>query len=635
MRRRTHRQNTVLHGRLADREAFWLAEAGRIDWICRPKVALDHETPPFSQWFPDGTLNLCANAVDRWAQRTPDARALIWVSAETGGEEMYSFTQLLREVNRWAAVIRALGVGTGDRVVIYMPMIPEAVFAMLACARLGAVHSVVFGGFAAGALAARIDDARPKLMITADAGMRAGKTIAYGPLVDDAMRMASHPPQRLLLVDRGLAPPPGWSHDLATSLLDAHADAWLDPVAVPSAHPSYILYTSGTTGRPKGVQRDTGGHATALAASMERIFFGKPGETFFSTSDIGWVVGHSYIVYGPLIAGMATILYEGTPLHPDPGVLWRLAERFDVRTMFTAPTALRILKKEGGEHVAAAKLPGLKALFVAGEPLDEPTVDWITSLLGVPVIDNYWQTETGWPILTLCQPMAEIPARFGSPGLPVFGFDVRIVDERSGNEVERGEKGVIALALPLPPGCMTTIWNDDDRFVDTYFRSIPGTTLYSTFDWGVQDEDGYTFILGRTDDVINVAGHRLGTREIEEAIAGHPAVAEVAVVGVHDSVRNQVPFALVVAKRADLATAETAHALVALVTREIGGIARPERIHWVESLPKTRSGKIIRRAIQALVEGNDIGDISTIDDPSSITHLREILDADHTSPFRR
>jgi propionyl-CoA synthetase len=612
---------------ITDPDGFWLKEAERIDWGRAPTRALDFSRPPFARWFPDGTTNLCANAVDRWAAKRPEEPALICVSTETGAERTYTFIELLAETTAWAAAFQSLGVGLGDRVLIYMPMIAEAVFAMLACARIGAIHTVVFGGFASGALAARIDDATPKLIVAADAGSRMGKVIPYKHLLDEALGQADHRPAKVMMVDRGLAPIHWAHHDVdARALVDANRHVEVAAVDLPSDHPSYILYTSGTTGKPKGVQRDTGGYAVALASSMQHIFFGEPGGVFFATSDIGWVVGHSYIVYGPLIAGMATIVYEGAPTRPDAGIFWRLVERHRVRAMFTAPTALRLLKKEDPSHLGACDLSSLKALFVAGEPLDEPTSRWIADSLGVPILDNYWQTETGWPILTLCRGLSDAPVKPGSPGLPVYGFDVRLVDETTGAPAPMGDKGVLAIAAPLPPGCLSTIWNDDARFVRTYFEAIAGGGLYSTFDWGVQDADGYTFILGRTDDVINVAGHRLGTREIEEAISTHPAVADAAVVGAHDALKGQTPVAFVVLKDAGRAGPALAAEIIQAVAGEIGALAKPSSVNFVPALPKTRSGKVLRRAVQAVWEGRDPGDLTTIDDETALAAIKALRD---------
>jgi len=613
-----------------DRSGFWAEEAGRIEWHRSFDRVLDDSKPPFARWFVGGTTNLCHNAVDRWLPTQADAPALIWVSTEVDEERVFTFAELHREVQRMAAAMTSLGVGRGDRVLIYMPMIPEAAFAMLACARIGAIHSVVFGGFASVSLASRIEDATPKLIVGADAGARGGKVVPYKPLLDEGIRLSAHRPAKVLMVDRGLAPfdrVAGRDEDYA-ALRAMHADAQVPVAWLESNEVSYILYTSGTTGRPKGVQRDVGGYAVALAASMRHIYCGNPGETFFSTSDIGWVVGHSYIVYGPLIGGMATIMYEGTPLRPDPGILWRLVERFRVTVMFSAPTAIRVLKKHDPSWLSRYDLSSLRALFLAGEPLDEPTSRWIADGLGRPVVDNYWQTETGWPILTVAHGIEPTPTRLGSPGVPMYGYDVRLLHEQTGEEVGPNEKGVVAIVPPLPPGCMQTVWGDDRRFVDTYFRSVPGRQVYSTFDWGVRDGDGYFFILGRTDDVINVAGHRLGTREIEESICSHAAVAECAVVGVADALKGQVAVAFAVL-RDPVAVAEPQArlalegALMAVVDRQLGAVARPARVHFVQGLPKTRSGKVLRRSIQAVCEGRDPGDLTTIEDPSALEALKQ------------
>jgi propionyl-CoA synthetase len=619
-------------------EAFWSEQAELIDWKTPPRQILDASAAPFMRWFAGGTTNLCHNAVDRHLAERGDQPALIFVSTETGVEKSYSFKELHAEVQRTAASLIELGVGKGDRVLIYMPMIPEAAFAMLACARIGAIHCVVFGGFASGSLASRIEDATPKVVVSADAGSRGGKVLAYKPLLDEAIRLSSHKPSAVLLADRGLAPmtlTEGRDH-LASVLADKHRDAqvpctWLDATDI-----SYTIYTSGTTGKPKGVQRDTGGYAVALAASMKHIFDGRPGETYFSTSDIGWVVGHSYIVYGPLIAGMATIMYEGLPTQgidqqPDGGIWWRLVEKYKVTVMFSAPTAVRVLKKQDPALLRKYDLSSLRALFLAGEPLDEPTARWISDGLGVPIIDNYWQTESGWPILTVANGVEHTPSKFGSPGIPMYGFKVRIVHESTGEELTgANEKGVVVIEGPTPPGFMQTIWKDDARFVNTYWKTVPGRQVYSTFDWGIRDEDGYFYILGRTDDVINVAGHRLGTREIEESISGHKNVAEVAVVGVADALKGQVAMAFVVPKDGaavtDAAAALTLEGeIMKQVADQLGALARPARVRFVSALPKTRSGKLLRRAIQAVCEQRDPGDLTTIDDPSTLQQIRQVL----------
>ncbi len=630
---------------LQDRDAFWAEQARLVDWKTPHLQVCDYSNPPFARWFVGATTNLCHNAVDRHLAERGEQRALVFVSTETGVERSYSFNELHNEVQRMAATLVSLGVQKGDRVLVYMPMIPEAAFAMLACARIGAVHSVVFGGFASVSLASRIDDAQPTLIVSADAGSRGGKVVPYKPLLDEAIKLASHKPQRVLMVNRGLTAfntVDGRDEDYAR-WRDHHAGTSVPCTWVESTHPSYTLYTSGTTGKPKGVQRDTGGYAVALASSMKNIFCapqegaqGPAGETYFCTSDIGWVVGHSYIIYGPLIAGMATILYEGLPTRgmdgqPNAAIWWSLVEKYQVSVMFSAPTAVRVLKKQDPAALKQHDLSSLRALFLAGEPLDEPTARWISEGLGRPIIDNYWQTETGWPILTVCNGIEKLPSKFGSPGKAVYGYDVKLLDESTGEELTGAhQKGVLAIEGPLPPGCMQTVWRDDERFVKTYWKSIPGKLVYSTFDWGIRDEDGYFFILGRTDDVINVAGHRLGTREIEESISSHSNVAEVAVVGVADNLKGQVAMAFVVPRDATrCATPEGALKLegevMKVVDEQLGAVARPARVRFVTALPKTRSGKMLRRAIQAVCEQRDPGDLTTMEDPSALQQIKDLM----------
>ena len=623
-----------LHRRsLQDRDAYWREQAQRIDWHRPFHKVCDTSQPPFTKWFVGGQLNLCHNAVDRHVPHRPDQPALIAVSSETNTERTLSYGQLYVEVQRMAAVLRQQGVGKGDRVLIYMPMIAEAVIAMLATVRLGAIHSVVFGGFAAHSLASRIEDATPKVVVSADAGSRGGKVIPYKPLLDEALHLSRHKVDKVVMVHRGLAPAgmvKGRDVDYRTAREEV-MDEVVPCVWVDANQPSYTLYTSGTTGKPKGVQRDTGGHAVALAASMDQLFCGKPGETFFCTSDIGWVVGHSYIVYGPLIAGMATIMYEGLPIRPDGGIWWSLIEKYKVSVMFSAPTAVRVLKKQDPAYLKQYDLSSLKALFLAGEPLDEPTARWIADGLGVPIIDNYWQTESGWPILTIANGVERKDSKFGSPGIPMYGYSVKLLHESTGEELTGAdEKGVVVIEGPTPPGFMQTVWQDDARFVNTYWKSIPGKLVYSTFDWGIRDKDGYFYILGRTDDVINVAGHRLGTREIEESISSHANVAEVAVVGVADNLKGQVAMAFVVAK--DSTTLGDAQAqlklegeIMKLVDSQLGAVARPSRVRFVSVLPKTRSGKLLRRAIQAVCEGRDPGDLTTMDDPGALQQIRDLF----------
>ena len=614
---------------ITDRDNFWAEQAKMVDWQTQPQQICDYTNPPFAKWFVGGTTNLCHNAVDRHLKDRGGQAALIFVSTETEQEKTYTYKDLHAEVQRMAAILKDFGVAKGDRVLIYMPMIAEASFAMLACARIGAIHSVVFGGFASHSLATRIEDASPKVIISADAGSRGGKVVPYKPLLDEAISLSSHKPKAVLMVDRHLAEfarEAGRDFDYAHER-EKHLNAQVPCEWVESTHPSYTLYTSGTTGKPKGVQRDTGGYAVALASSIPNIFQGKPGETFFCTSDIGWVVGHSYIIYGPLIGGMATILYEGLPIRPDGGIWWSLVEKYKVSVMFSAPTAIRVLKKQDPALLTKYNLSSLKALFLAGEPLDEPTAKWISEGLGgTPIIDNYWQTETGWPMLALQRGIEVMPHKFGSPGVPVYGYNMKLLDDSTGAELGADQKGVVAIEGPLPPGCMQTVWGDDERFVKTYWQTVPGKMVYSTFDWGIKDKDGYFFILGRTDDVINVAGHRLGTREIEESISSHPNVAEVAVVGIEDKLKGQVAIGFAIAKDANN-TATLEAEILKTVDSQLGAVARPARVYIVAALPKTRSGKIVRRALQAVAEGRDPGDLSTLDDQSVLAQIKTLFGA--------
>ncbi|MFN7277306.1 MAG: propionate--CoA ligase [Betaproteobacteria bacterium] len=637
-RRATHGEHAMsgeklraFHRRsIEDREGCWAEQAARVDWQRPWDAVLDYSRPPFARWFAGGLTNLCHNAVDRHLAARRHQPALVFVSTETGAEKSYTYGELHAEVNRVAAMMQSLGVTRGDRVLVYMPMIPEAAFAMLACARIGAIHSVVFGGFAAHSLATRIDDARPKLVVSADAGMRAGKVVPYKHLLDEAIDLCAAKPAHVLLFDRGLDPgfPRCAPRDVDWQTLGArHAGAAVPVEWLESNEPSYILSTSGTTGRPKGVQRDTGGYAVALAASMRHIYCGAAGDTMFTTSDIGWVVGHSYIVYGPLLAGLTTIFYEGTPIRPDPGIWWSLVERHGVNVMFSAPTAIRVLKKQDPAFVTRHDLSSLRHLFLAGEPLDEPTHRWISDLLGKPVIDHYWQTETGWPMLTAMPGVEPTPVKFGSPAFPAYGYDLRLLRESDASEAGADEKAVVAVVPPLPPGCLSTVWGDDERFVKTYFSMFRDRQVYSSFDWGIRDAEGYHTILGRTDDVINVAGHRLGTREIEEAVQAHAAVAEVAVVGVADALKGQMPLAFAVLKNPAVAATPQARAarekeVMATVDGQLGAIGRPARVHFVTLLPKTRSGKLLRRSIQALAEGRDPGDLTTLEDPAALDQIR-------------
>ncbi|CDG20505.1 Propionate--CoA ligase [Xenorhabdus poinarii G6] len=614
-----------------DPNAFWAEQSKRIYWQQPFEHALDYSHPPFARWFCGGKTNLCYNALDRWLESQPDAKALITISTETHREQVFTYRQLHQEVNSAAAILLSLGVKKGDRVVIYMPMVAEALFILLACARIGAIHSVVFGGFASHSLATRLDNAEPVLVVSADAGSRGGRIIPYKPLLDEAIALAKHTPRHVLMVDRGLSDihwVDGRDVNFAT-LRQKYLNAKVPVTWLESNETSCVLYTSGTTGTPKGVQRDVGGYAVALATSMDVIFGGKAGSVFFCTSDIGWVVGHSYIVYAPLIAGMATVMYEGLPIRPDAGIWWQIVEKYRVTRMFSAPTAIRVLKKYPTDCIAQYDISSLETLYLAGEPLDEHTARWITEAIHVPVIDNYWQTETGWPIMAIARRLDNRPGRFGSTGFPMYGFNVKLINEITGQECGANEKGMLVIKGPLPPGCIQTIYGDDPRFINTYWKHTD-QLVYSTFDWGLRDSDGYYFILGRSDDVINVSGHRLGTREIEECITSHEDVAEVAVIGVKDEIKGQAAIAFAVLKagreiqNADhFAALETA--LMALVDKKIGSVGRPARIYFVSQLPKTRSGKMLRRTMQAICEGREPSDIALIENPASLDVIKKAV----------
>ncbi|WP_130470867.1 propionate--CoA ligase [Candidatus Magnetaquicoccus inordinatus] len=610
---------------IEDREEFWREQAALIEWQQPFDQVLDYSKPPFATWFAGGMTNICYNAVDRHLPQRAEQAAIIWVSTEVEQRQVITYGELYRQCNEMASLLQELGVGEGDRVLIYLPMIPEAIVAMLACVRIGAIHSVVFGGFAALALASRIDDASPKLIITADAGMRGGKVAHYKPLLKEGLAAVTVAVPQVLVIDRHLAveeTPLAGEIDFATAMAK-HTGREVPPVWVDSAHPSYILYTSGTTGRPKGVQRDTGGHMVAMRMSMKYIYNVHPGDVMFAGSDIGWVVGHSYIVYAPLLTGAATLLYEGLPIRPDPGIWWSLVAEYRVNCLFTSPTAIRLLKKSGAEWIKQHDLSSLRTLFLAGEPLDKETHRWVSEALQAPVVDNYWQTETGWPILSNYAGLGLLPIKFGSPTLPAFGYETVLLDSDGKVISEAESKGSLMIRPPLPPGCMSTVWGDDSRFVSTYFSSS-SELLYATFDYAVFDEEGYFFIMGRNDDVINVAGHRLGTREVEEALCTHPAVAEAAAVGIKDELKGQEIEAFVVLM--SHAQPPTEDELKAVVARQIGGIAKPKYVHIVPGLPKTRSGKVIRRAILAIAEGRDPGELPTIEDAKSLQIIREAVE---------
>ncbi|HSI85770.1 MAG TPA: AMP-binding protein, partial [Candidatus Methylacidiphilales bacterium] len=545
---------------------FWAEQARFIDWETPFQHVCDYSQPPFAKWFTGGRTNICHNAVDRHLATRGDQPAIYYISSETGEQRTLTYRDLHHEVLRMASCLRALGLNIGDRVVLYLPMIPEAAVAMLACLRLGIIHSTVFAGFAAPNLATRIDSCDAKLVITCDAATRGSKHIPLKHLVDEALDLAERKVSAVLMINRGLDTSvnlkPGRDYDYSVFADECAHNATpekLPCVWLEANDTSYVLYTSGTTARPKGIQRDTGGYAVAIAASMHHIFGGRPGETFFSTADVGWVVGHSYTVYAPLICGMSTVMYEGTPLCEDGAVWWRIVEQTGATVMFASPTAIRVLKKQAAQSFTRHNLGTLRHLFLAGEPLDETTSIWIRETLKhVEIVDNYWQTETGWPLLSMMPGIGPIRVKPGSPGFPVYGYKLEIVDADTGLPVPRGEKGVLTLGLPLPPGCMPTVWQNDAMFERHYCGQFPGTMRYSTFDYAVQDDEGYYFILGRTDDVINVAGHRLGTREIEEAASSHPAVAEVAAVGVHDEIKGQAVICFVTLKRPDEVTSNVA-----------------------------------------------------------------------------
>ena len=612
---------------VTDPDGFWGEAAAAIDWDRRPTVVLDRSRPPFTRWFADGILNTCFNALDRHVLAgRGEQPALIYDSPVTGTQRSYSYRQLMDEVARFAGVLRGLGVVAGDRVVIYLPMVPEAVISMLACARIGAVHSVVFGGFAANELAARIDDAAPKVVVSASCGIELTRVLEYKPILERAIELSDHKPQACVILQRPQAEAAlveGRDVDWVQAMTTAQP---VECVSVAATDPLYILYTSGTTAKPKGVVRDQGGHAVALRWSMEYIYDTGPGEVFWAASDVGWVVGHSYIVYAPLLAGCTTVLYEGKPVGtPDAGAFWRVVAEHKVKTMFTAPTAFRAIRREdpNGGHLGKYDLSGLRYLFLAGERLDPETYHWASEQLGIPVIDHWWQTETGWPIAANLRGLEPMPVKPGSPTVPVPGYDVRVLDP-AGEPLPTGHDGEIVVRLPLPPGCLPTLWQDDERFVESYLTRQPG--YYVTGDGGYFDEDGYLYVMGRIDDVINVAGHRLSTGAMEQVLASHPAVAECAVIGVHDDIKGQVPRGFVVLKAGTEIDSQTlSDELVKLVRDQIGAVASLRDIAVVAALPKTRSGKILRKTMRGIAAGRDEPVPSTIDDPAALEALRSIL----------
>ncbi|HEY6796854.1 MAG TPA: propionyl-CoA synthetase [Kineosporiaceae bacterium] len=619
---------TAYERSIADPTGFWGEAAEAIDWIRPPERVLDDDTPPFYRWFAGGVLNTAYNALDRHViAGRGDQPAIHYDSPVTGSRRTLTYAQLLEQVARFAGVLRALGVGMGDRVVIYLPMVPEAAIAMLACARIGAVHSVVFGGFAPAELAVRIDDAKPKVIVSASCGIEPTRTIPYKPLLDRAIELATHTPERCVILQRPQVVAELGERDVDWATVMA-SDAVEPAEAVPvrATDPLYILYTSGTTGKPKGIVRDNGGHAVALAWSMGAIYNTRPGDVFWAASDVGWVVGHSYIVYAPLLIGATTILYEGKPVGtPDAGAFWRVIQDYRVNALFTAPTAFRAIKKEDPEAEDLKKydVTSLHTLYLAGERLDPDTYTWASSVLRVPVVDHWWQTETGWAICASLRGLEELPIKPGSPSLPVPGYDVQILDE-FGEPQGPGVEGAICIRLPLPPGTLPTLWQDDDRYVSGYLSAFPG--WYLTGDGGHKDADGYVYVMGRTDDVINVAGHRLSTGSMEAVLAHHPAVAECAVVGVHDSMKGQVPRGFVVLKAgADVEPAALQAELVRAVRDEIGAVAALREIDIVPALPKTRSGKILRKTMRDIADGRTTVVPSTIEDATVLDRLTPIL----------
>jgi propionyl-CoA synthetase len=614
---------------LSDPAGFWGEAAKLVKWDKAPKVVLDDSNVPLYRWFSDGMLNTCYNALDRHViDGRADQPAVIHESAITGKSSVLTYAQMLEKTARFAGALRMAGVEKGDRVVIYMPMVPEALVAMLACARLGAVHSVVFGGFAPAELAARIDDAKPKVIVSASCGLEPTRVVEYKPMLDESIALATHKPSRCIILQRE-------QHPVELGPLDMDwkdAMAMAEPaecVSVAATDPLYILYTSGTTGKPKGIVRDNGGHAVALTWSMKNVYNIEAGDMWWSASDVGWVVGHSYIVYAPLFAGATTIVFEGKPVGtPDAGTFWRVIEKYGVKGLFTAPTAIRAIRKEdyNGDFIKKTDLSKFENLFLAGERLDPDTYHWATENLGVPVIDNWWQTETGWPIASNLRGLEPMPIKPGSPTVAIPGYDIKVLDE-SGKELPAGTEGNIAITLPLPPGTLPTLWGDDQRYIDSYLTVFPG--MYASGDGGYIDEDGYVYIMGRTDDVINVAGHRLSTGSLEAVVATHELVAECAVIGVADAIKGQIPKAFVVLKAgAQVDAEELRKQIVALVRKEVGPVAALNEVVVVPGLPKTRSGKVLRKTMRGIADGKHVDIPSTIEDASILDILRPLLRAE-------
>jgi propionyl-CoA synthetase len=612
---------------LEDPEGFWGEAARAIHWSKPWEKVLDDARPPFYRWFAGGELNTCYNALDRHVEGgRAEQPALIYDSPVTGTKKTFTYRELRDATARFAGALRRLGVEKGDRVIVYMPMVPEAVVAMMACARIGAIHSVVFGGFAAKELATRINDAKPRLIVSASCGIEGSKVIAYKPLLDEAIELAAHKPEHCVVLQRPQATAalrPGRDLDWQEAVAGAEPAACV-PVA--ATDPLYILYTSGTTGVPKGVVRDHGGHAVAMVWSMKHIYDVEPGDVYWAASDVGWVVGHSYIVYAPLLYGCTTVLYEGKPVGtPDAGAFWRVISEHKVKVMFTAPTAFRAIKREDpeGKLLGRYDLSGFKALFLAGERCDPDTLAWAQARLKVPVIDHWWQTETGWAIAANCMGIEALPVKPGSPTCAVPGYDVRVVDH-DGKEQPPGEIGTIVIRLPMPPGCLPTLWQNDEAFVRSYLETVEGA--YLTGDAGYKDEDGYLWIMSRIDDIINVAGHRLSTGGMEEVLSSHPNVAECAVIGAADDLKGELPVGLVVLKAGvDRPEEEIVKELVALVRQRIGPVAAFKKVVVVDKLPKTRSGKVLRGTMKKIADGDAYTVPATIDDPSTLEVISEAL----------
>lgn len=618
-------------------EEFWLNETKKIDWFTFPQSILSKNENDYPIWFQDGELNLCHLSIDKHINDGyGDQTAIIYDSPVTQTVKKYSFNEIKSEVAKLAGGLQSLGLKQGDTAVIYMPMIPQAVFSMLACARIGVTHSVVFGGFAPHELAIRIDDCNPKVILTASSGIEVDRLIAYKPLVDEAISLAEHKPKKVVVFNRKLgAKVPFKKYDVDYNAL-VYGSEEANCVSVKSNHPSYILYTSGTTGKPKGIVRDTGGYATALKFSMEYIYNSKPGEVFWAASDVGWVVGHSYIVYGPLINRNTTIIFEGKPIKtPDASTFWRVISEHKVSTMFTAPTAIRAIKKEdpNGDFIKQYDLTSLKTQFLAGERCDAATLEWYQKHINIPTIDHWWQTESGWPMLANMMGVEFLPIKPGSATKAVCGYDIKIFDENQ-QELAANEEGYVVVKLPLPPGTLMDLWKDNNRFKEGYLNKFPG--YYFSGDGGYIDEDGYVFITGRVDDVINVAGHRLSTAEMEEIVASHKAVAECAVIGINDELKGQIPLALVVIKAGeDIENFQLEYEIVHLVREQIGAVASLKNVVIVQRLPKTRSGKILRKLLRNIADGVSFQIPSTIDDEKIIDEINAVFSTNKIGSFKK